>query len=65
MEGTATKGTNETAVRFAVGISMISLFLSGWSFISSIDDDGFERSIEQRLACLELPGPNDCGVDGR
>jgi hypothetical protein len=41
------------------------LFLSGWSFVSSIDEDGFERSVEQRLACLELPGPNDCGIDGR
>jgi hypothetical protein len=64
MEGTATT-TTETTVRLAVGISLVSLFLSGWSFISSIDEDGFERSVEQRLACLELPGPNDCGLDGR
>jgi hypothetical protein len=65
MEGVATITTNETTVRLAVGISLVSLFLSGWSFISSIDEDGFERSVEQRLACLELPGPNDCGLDGR
>ena len=65
MEGVATITTNETTVRLAVGISLVSLFLSGWSFISSLDEDGFERSVEQWLACLELPGPNDCGLDGR
>jgi hypothetical protein len=65
MEGVATTTTSETTVRLAVGISLVSLFLSGWSFISSLDEDGFERSVEQRLACLELPGPNDCGLDGR
>jgi len=65
MESIATTTTNETTVRLAVGISLVSLFLSGWSFISSIDEDGFERSVEQRPACFELPGPNDCGIDGR
>jgi hypothetical protein len=39
-----------------VAVGLISLFLSGWSFIASIDEDSFERSVERRLACLELPG---------
>lgn len=34
MQGTATTTTKETTVRLTVGISLVSLFLSGWSFIS-------------------------------
>jgi len=52
MESIATSTTNETTVRLAVGISLVSLFLSGWSFVSSIDEDGFERSVEQRLEAV-------------
>ena len=33
--------------------------------LASVDDDGDQRGVERRLACLELPGPNDCGADGR
>jgi hypothetical protein len=55
----------DKAVRVALMLSAGSLFLSGWAFLASFDDEGFERSVEQRLACLELPGPNDCGADGR
>jgi hypothetical protein len=52
-------------LKAAVTLSAISLFLSGWALLDSFDDADFERSTEQRLACLELPGPNDCGADGR
>jgi hypothetical protein len=55
----------ETTIRATVVMSAAALFLSGWSFIASFDNDGFERNVEQRLACLELPGPNDCGADRR
>jgi hypothetical protein len=51
--------------RVAVALSLIALFLSGWSFIATLDDDAQVRDVERRLACLELPGPNDCGADGR
>jgi hypothetical protein len=51
--------------RVAVVLSLIALFLSGWSFIASMDDDAQLRDVERRLACLELPGANDCGADGR
>jgi hypothetical protein len=57
--------TNTTLLKTAVTMSAVSLFLSGWAFLSSFDDGDFERDTEQRLACLELPGPNDCGADGR
>lgn len=53
-----------TLMKTAIALSAASLFLSGWAFASSLDDD-LERDTEQRLACLELPGPNDCGADGR
>lgn len=57
--------TSDTALRVTLAASMASLFLSGWAFMASIDDDGGQRDVERRLACLELPGPNDCGIDGR
>lgn len=41
------------------------LILSGIALISTIDDDDRQREVEARLVCLELPGPNDCGLDGR
>jgi hypothetical protein len=41
------------------------LLLGGLAFLTSLDDDDRERQVEQRLVCLELPGPNDCGLDGR
>lgn len=54
-----------TATRVAILMSLVSLFLSGWAFIGSFQDEDFERQTEARLACLELPGANDCGLDGR
>ncbi len=56
---------NVTTIRLTLVISLVSLFLAGWSFVASFDDERDTRRIEQRLACLELPGANDCGADGR
>jgi len=47
-----------------LALGVVSLFLSGWAFLASFDDSASERDVERRLACLELPGPNDCGADG-
>ena len=49
-----------------VGI-LLSLLMSGWALLTTFDedDDEYRQSVEQRLVCLELPGPNDCGADGR
>lgn len=55
----------DTMLRVTLAASLASLFLSGWAFLASVDDDGDQRGVERRLACLELPGPNDCGADGR
>ncbi|MFG1817861.1 hypothetical protein ACGFIF_29155 [Kribbella sp. NPDC049174] len=54
-----------TSSRTAMIVALASLFLSGWTFIDTLSDERNERRIEQRLACLELPGPNDCGLDGK
>jgi hypothetical protein len=54
-----------TSSRTAMIVALVSLFLSGWTFIDTLSDERDERRIEQRLACLELPGPNDCGLDGK
>jgi hypothetical protein len=51
------------AVRVALAASLVSLFLSGWVFLTSLDDADAQRELEARLACLELPGANDCGAD--
>jgi hypothetical protein len=60
-----TQSSVDTATRVAVVSSLVALFFSGWSLLVSMDDDNDVRQVEQRLACLELPGANDCGVDGR
>jgi hypothetical protein len=54
-----------TATRIALVSSIAALFLAGWSFLLTLDDETDVRQLEQRLACLELPGANDCGLDGR
>lgn len=58
-----TDAPGQTATRLAVGISVIALLLTSWTMVRSIEDDADQRQIESRLACLELPGPNDCGID--
>jgi len=63
MSATTTARSTETGTgtRVAIGISVVSLLLSGWTFLQGLDDDADRDQIEQRLVCLELPGPNDCG----
>ena len=46
-------------------LSALALVLSGITAWEVHQDDDFQDSVESRLACLELPGPNDCGLDGR
>lgn len=55
----------DSTTRLALVLSLVSLFLAGWSFIASFDDELETQRLEQRLACLELPGANDCGADRR
>lgn len=50
----------DNKVHIAVGISIVSLLLSGLSLLFTMNDDVDAGRIEARLACLELPGPNDC-----
>ena len=49
----------------ALGISIVALLASGVSLGALAQVTGERDQIESRLACLELPGPNDCGLDGR
>lgn len=60
---THTVAAGQTATRLAVGVSVIALLLSSWTLVRTVEDDADQRRIESRLACLELPGPNDCGAD--
>jgi hypothetical protein len=46
--------------------SVVALLLSAFSLVLTVTDDDLDaQQVEDRLACLELPGPNDCGLDGR
>lgn len=53
----------DNRTRIAISISIVSLLMSGISLIFAVTDDVDGDNIERRLACLELPGPNDCGPD--
>lgn len=59
-----THATGRTAGLTVAGVAL-SLLMGGWALVNSIDDDQNRRDVEQRLLCLELPGPNDCGADDR
>jgi hypothetical protein len=46
--------------------SAAALLLSAVSLVLTVTDDDLDpQEVQDRLACLELPGPNDCGLDGR
>lgn len=47
----------------AIAISIVALVISGISIAGWVQASGERQQIENRLACLELPGPNDCGQD--
>ncbi len=52
-------------VKIAIVLSVLALIVSGVSLGGWAQAVGERQQIETRLACLELPGPNDCGQDGR
>jgi hypothetical protein len=58
---TTTVRSTETAPGWPSGSVWVSLLLSGWTFIRSLDDDADRDRVEERLVCLELFGVNDCG----
>jgi hypothetical protein len=60
--GSRTARTMEKVTLAGVALALV---MSGWALVTTLDDDDQERLVEQRLVCLELPGPNDCGADGR
>lgn len=49
----------------AAVLSALALVVSGLTAWEVFEQEDFRESTESRLACLELPGPNDCGLDGR
>jgi len=57
-------GTDRATMTIA-SMSAVALLLSMLSLLLAVDDDLEQRQVEERLACLELPGPNDCGLDNR
>ncbi|WP_380168378.1 hypothetical protein [Jannaschia sp. R86511] len=59
----AVQQSTDTAVKAAVVMSAAALVLSGVTFVLSLDDSEREREVDARLTCLEIPGPNDCGID--
>ena len=61
----AVRDSVDTGTMTAVVLSLVSLFLSVLALVLTFDDDADVRDVERRLACLELPGANDCGADDR
>jgi hypothetical protein len=49
----------------AVAISVLALAISGISLTGWAQANDERQQVENRLACLEMPGPNDCGQDGK
>jgi len=54
-----------TTAMIALVLSAAALLLSGFVAIETLNEDGFRRDVDNRLACLERQGANDCGVDGK
>lgn len=51
--------------RTAITLSVAALAFSTVSLAVWTTSVSERQQVETRLACLELPGPNDCGVDGK
>ena len=51
--------------KVAIALSSLALVASAIA-LGAVAQSGLtdRDEIETRLQCLELPGPNDCGVDG-
>ncbi|WP_405218429.1 hypothetical protein [Agrococcus sp. Ld7] len=63
---TTTKLARPTPTRRATTALVLSIFALGLGGVSAVGwaQASAERdSIESRLVCLELPGPNDCQQD--
>ncbi len=53
-----------TTAKAALVLSALALLVSGFVAVETLNEDGFRRDVDARLACLEQPGVADCGVDG-
>lgn len=54
-----------TMTKAAIALSAIALVASSIALVAVAQSGLTDRQeIESRLQCLELPGPNDCGLDG-
>jgi uncharacterized membrane protein len=61
-----TRTTPDRTTAAIASMSAVALLLSAVSLVLTVTDDDLDaQQVEDRLACLELPGPNDCGADGR
>ena len=61
-----TRTAPDRATLVVATTSVVALLLSAFSLVLTLTDDDLDaQQVEDRLACLELPGPNDCGLDGR
>ncbi len=61
-----TRTAPDRATTAIAATSAVALLLSAFSLVLTLTDDDLDaQQVEDRLACLELPGPNDCGADGR
>jgi hypothetical protein len=60
------EATTGVLPKVAIVMSSIALVASAFA-LGAVAQSGLtdRDEIENRLQCLELPGPNDCGVDGR
>jgi len=63
-ERQATSGIRPARANIAIVLSIVALVTSGFSLAAWQTSNVQRQQIEDRLACLELPGPNDCGLDG-
>lgn len=64
-ESRGTMRRQTVGVTVPLVISVVALLLSGLSLGALAQASGERDQLQIRLACLELPGPNDCGQDGR
>lgn len=48
-----------------VTLGVLSLLVSLYALYAVDQAQDELEKVELRLVCLEVPGPNDCGADGR
>ena len=59
------KARQPLTLAVAIALSAVAILLSGISLAGWAQASAERDQIQSRLSCLELPGPNDCGQDGR